>query len=193
MVYDRRDAARPSWSRSKVRTRNYLKTTYIGNRRFLGQEENYLVISDLHIPYHHKDSFDFLWAVYSYYECSKVLNVGDVIDHHAGSYHESEPDALNSEDEYLQSQKYCRELQEIFPFMIISEGNHDKIPKRKLKSVGLPQTMAYDYNLMYGLEDGWKWKEKHTFDSKGGQPVLVPMVLNNKGRWNKQVHGYKMA
>jgi len=77
--------------------------------------------------------------------------------------------------------------------MIISEGNHDKIPKRKLKTCGLPSSMVYNYNQLYDLNDSWQWKERHSFDSKGGQPVLVPMVLNNKGRWNKRVHGDKAA
>lgn len=169
-----------------------LKRPILGIGVVLGREGNYLVISDLHIPYHHRDAFDFLWAVYSYYDCIEILNVGDVIDHHAGSYHESEPDALSSEDEYYQSQKYCKELQSMFPEMVITEGNHDKIPKRKLKSVGLPASMAYDYNQMYGLDKGWKWTERHSFDSKGGQPVLVPMVLNKRGRWDKKVHGSKV-
>lgn len=170
-----------------------LKRPINGVGVILGKEENFLVISDLHIPYHHKDAFDFLWAVSHYYDCTTILNVGDVIDHHAGSYHESEPDALNSEDEYKLSQKYCRELQDMFPEMIITEGNHDKIPKRKLKTVGLPESIVHDYNKMYGLEDGWKWEEKHVFDSKGGQPILVPMVLGHNSRWNKRVHGEKAA
>ena len=170
-----------------------LKRPVLGIGVILGKDDNYLVISDLHIPYHHKDSFEFLWAVYNYYQCSKILNVGDLMDHHAGSYHESEPDALSPEKEYLQTKKYCQELQEMFPEMIITEGNHDKIPKRKLKTCGLPSSMVYNYNQLYDLNDSWQWKERHSFDSKGGQPVLVPMVLNNKGRWNKRVHGDKAA
>ena len=152
-------------------------------------KKNYLVISDLHIPYHHVDAFDFLYAVKTYYDCTEILNVGDVMDHHAGSYHESEPDAYSSETEYGQTKKYCLELQEMFPDMYIAEGNHDKIPKRKLKTVGLPATMVYDYNLLYGLKDTWKWAGKFMFDTKGGQPVLAPMVLKRNHRWDKHIHG----
>jgi len=148
---------------------------------------NFLVISDLHIPYHHPDSFDFLEAVADTYNCKTYLNVGDVIDHHAGSYHESEPDALSAEEEYEQSIMYCQDLQSRFPKMIITEGNHDKIPKRKLKTCGLSASMVHDYNKMYYLKDSWEWKDRHFFDSKGGSPILVPMVLNKKGRWNGKI------
>ena len=169
-----------------------LKRPILGIGVVLGREDNYLVISDLHIPYHHRDSFDFLECVYNYYQCTRVLNVGDLIDHHAGSYHESEPDALSPEQEYLDSKKYAQELQHIFPEMIIAEGNHDKIPKRKLVTSGLPASMVHDYNALYDLKDTWKWKDRYLFNSKGGTPVLVPMVLNSRGRWDKRVHGEVM-
>lgn len=147
--------------------------------------QNFLVISDLHVPYQHPDAFDFLDAVRKKYKCSVILNVGDVIDHHQGSYHESEPDAMDPETEYRAAKKQCLILQEMFPRMIITAGNHDKIPTRKLKSANLPASMMSDYNSLYGLQDTWKWLDEYKFDSKGGTPILVPMVLNKRGRWNK--------
>ena len=170
-----------------------LKRPILGCGVVVSSKGNYLIISDLHIPYHHRDAFSFLESVSEYYDCKVILNVGDMIDHHAGSYHESEPDALSPEEEYYQSMEYCNELQDIFPSMIITEGNHDKIPQRKLKTCGLPASMVYDYNKLYKLDAKWKWVDKYTFNSNGGQPVLVPMVLNQKGRWNKKVHGSKVG
>ena len=35
-----------------------------------------LVISDLHIPYHHKDSFEFLKAVKKKFKPDTVVNIG---------------------------------------------------------------------------------------------------------------------
>jgi len=153
----------------------------------VNDNSNFLIISDMHIPYHHPDSFDFLEAVTYAYDCKTILNVGDIVDNHSGSYHESEPDALSAEDEYTQAIKYCQELQGIFPKMVISVGNHDLITQRKLKTCGLPASIARDYNQLYELKDTWDWKDKYFFDSKEGQPVLVPMVLNKKGRWNGRV------
>ena len=69
--------------------------------------------------------------------------------------------------------------------MIITKGNHDIIPERKLKTAGLPSSMLQDYNKLYDLKDTWVWTEEHKFDSHGGKPMLVPMILNKHGRWTK--------
>ena len=47
-----------------------------------------LVISDLHIPYHHKDSFKFLKAIKKEFKPDTVINIGDLLDFHAISMHE---------------------------------------------------------------------------------------------------------
>ena len=86
-------------------------------------EQKILVISDLHIPYHHGDAFDFLQALDDEYSFDKILNVGDLYDHHAGSYHESETDAMNPEEEYEVSKEFAKDLQSIFPKMTITTGN----------------------------------------------------------------------
>lgn len=148
---------------------------------------NYLVIPDTHMPYHHKDSFDFLWDVACAYDTQNYLHVGDLIDHHASSYHESEPDAYYPEQEKELAQENAQYLQEMFPDMDISEGNHDVIPKRKAKSMGLPTSMLSDMNKIYDLENTWRWHDEYFFDCGGGQPHVVPMVMNKRGRWNKKV------
>jgi len=167
-----------------------LKRPVLGCGLILGKT-NMLVISDLHIPYHHQDSFAFLSAVADRYDCKVILNVGDLIDHHASSYHESEPDAMSPEEEYFESQRYLNELAEIFPKMVITNGNHDNIPKRKLKTLGLPSSMVSDFNKLYKLKNKWTWTDQYYFDSKGGQPVVIPMNLTTTGRWDKRILGVK--
>lgn len=168
-----------------------LKRPIIGCGVIVSEAGNTLVISDLHIPYHHCDSFDFLETVAYDYDCETILNVGDILDNHSGSYHESEPEALSAEEEYEKGKQYIQELNEMFPVMTITEGNHDRIPKRKLKTAGLPSSMLDDYNKLYELENKWKWTDKHFFNSHGGQPILIPMVLNKKGRWDRKIQGAK--
>lgn len=161
-----------------------LKRPILGCGLLLSHEGNTLVIPDMHLPYQHQDAFNFLWNVAEAYDCIRILNVGDLYDHHAGSYHESEMDAYNAEDEYRLSKMYAKELQDMFPNMVITNGNHDKIPVRKLKSVGLPPSMLSNYNNIYETKDTWVWCDEYWFDSLGSQPMLVPMVLNKKGRWD---------
>jgi predicted phosphodiesterase len=39
-----------------------------------------LVISDLHIPYHHPQAFDFLQALKTKYKPDHIVNIGDELD-----------------------------------------------------------------------------------------------------------------
>lgn len=164
-----------------------LKRPILGTGVLIGGRRNTLVISDLHLPYQHRDALDFLAALDKEYQFERVLNVGDLYDHHRGSYHESEPDALGEEEEYYQARKYAHILQQMFPKMVITKGNHDALPQRKLKSVGLPTSMLSDYNLLYGTKNTWEWVDRYWFDSEGAYPMTVPMILNKRNRWDKQI------
>ena len=46
-----------------------------------------LVISDMHIPYHHKDSIKFLKEIKKEFKPDTVINIGDLLDFHAISMH----------------------------------------------------------------------------------------------------------
>lgn len=174
----------PNSPAARYMQRAVLRRPILGVGLILGEQGNTLCISDMHLPYQHKDSFDFLDALNRKYHFCQVLNVGDLYDHHRGSYHEAEGDALGEEEEFRAARKAAHTLQSIFPSMVITEGNHDAIPQRKLKTVGLPSSVLSDYNKMYDTAYTWEWKKEHWFNSLGGFPVTHPMVLNRRGRWD---------
>ena len=175
----------PDSPAARYANRAILKRPILGTGMLIGERGNTLVISDMHLPYQHKDTFDFLHALNEHYGFDRILNVGDLYDHHRGSYHESEVDAHSEEKEFKLAMKYAKELQSLFPDMTITEGNHDCIPVRKAKTLGLSSGMIKDYNEMYDTFDGdWVWKQEHWFDSWGTYPVTVPMVLDRRGRWD---------
>jgi len=175
----------PESPAARYSQRNVLKRPILGVGLLLGERGNTLVISDMHLPYHHRDAMDFMSTLDNYYDFDRVLNVGDLYDHHRGSYHESEVDALSEEEEFFAAKKAAHELQNIFPQMVITEGNHDCIPQRKAKTLGLSHLMVKDYNQMYDTDDTWEWEKEYWFDSWGTFPITHPMVLNKRGRWDK--------
>lgn len=177
----------PDSPASRYNQRAVLKRPILGCGMILGEKGNTLIISDMHLPYHHKDSLDFLHALDVQYRFVQVLNVGDLYDHHRGSYHESEPDAYGEEEEYSIARRCAHDLQSIFPDMVITEGNHDSIPQRKLRTVGLPTSVLSDYNQMYGTAPTWVWKKEHWFSALSGFPVVHPMILNRRDRWDKVI------
>ena len=76
-----------------------------------------LIISDLHIPYHHKDSIEFLREIKKQYKPDKIVNIGDLLDFHAINMHTHDPDLYSAGHELKQSKIYIRELESIFPKM----------------------------------------------------------------------------
>lgn len=177
----------PKSPAARYMQRAVLRRPILGTGLILGERGNTLIISDLHLPYQHVDAFGFLHALHKKYNFTQILNVGDLYDHHRGSYHESEADALGEEAEYYKAMKDAWTLQAIFPDMIITEGNHDMIPQRKLRTIGLPSTLLSNYNELYDTDDTWIWTKEHWFDSLGGFPITHPMVLNSRGRWDKVI------
>ena len=105
-----------------------------------------LVISDLHIPYHHQDSFEFLKALKKKYKPDLVVNIGDELDHHAISMHEHNPDLMSAGDELRKSKHYIKELEKIFPEMKIVHSNHSSLVYRRALKYGLPKDYLKSYN-----------------------------------------------
>jgi len=126
-----------------------------------------LVLSDLHIPYHHKDKFNFYRAVKKKYKPDRIINIGDEVDGHGLSFHDTDPDLLSPGHELLESRKYVRELEKIFPRMDLVHSNHGSLAYRRAKAKGIPIHYLKSYNEILEVGKGWKWheelmiKEKH--------------------------------
>ena len=121
-----------------------------------------LVISDLHIPYHHQDAFDFLKALKKKYKPDMIVNIGDELDHHAISMHEHNPDLMSAGDELKQSKEYIRELEKIFPEMTLVHSNHSSLVYRRALKYGLPKDYLKSYNEFLGVGNGWAWVDDLT-------------------------------
>jgi predicted phosphodiesterase len=121
-----------------------------------------LVISDLHIPYHHKDAFDFLKALKAKYKPDLIVNIGDELDHHQISMHEHNPDLMSAGDELRTSREYIKELEKIFPEMTIVHSNHSSLVYRRALKYGLPKDYLKSYNEFLGVGKGWAWVDDLT-------------------------------
>jgi predicted MPP superfamily phosphohydrolase len=126
---------------------------------------NILTISDLHIPYHHEDSFAFLEALKDRFEPEIVVNLGDFVDNHNISFHDSDPDLLSAGDELQSARQHCQELENIFPKMKVIGSNHGDLPARKFLAHGLPKNMLKTQNDIYGVGAGWEFVDDFTIDT----------------------------
>lgn len=132
-----------------------------------------LFISDMHIPYHHVDTIAFLKHLKAKYNPTRVICLGDELDKHALSYHDSDPDLPSAGDELKKSLPVIQELFEIFPTMDIIESNHGSLVWRKAKTFGIPKHYIKSYNDVLGVDGGWKWSFDLTVNLPNGQKCYV--------------------
>lgn len=132
-----------------------------------------LFISDLHIPYHHPDSFEFLRYLKAKYSPTRVICLGDELDKHALSYHDSDPDLRSAGDELKASLPFIRQLEEMFPVMDIIESNHGSLVWRKAKTNGIPRHYIKSYNDVLEVGEGWKWHYDLTIKLLDGSSCYI--------------------
>jgi hypothetical protein len=132
-----------------------------------------LLISDLHIPYHHQDAIAFLKHLKDKYNPTRVICLGDEVDGHALSFHDSDPDLPSAGDEIRQALPVIAELFKIFPKMDILESNHGSLVWRKAKVFGIPKHYIKSYNEVLGVDSGWKWSFDLTVDLPNGQKCYM--------------------
>ena len=127
-----------------------------------------LVISDMHIPYHHKDAFKFLKEIKKEFKPDTIINIGDSIDFHNISMHQSSPDLPNAGDELRITREYIKELESIFPIVTEVDSNHSSLVYRRAFKYGLSREFMKDYGDFLGTKK-WKWVEDITLTMSNGQ------------------------
>lgn len=118
---------------------------------------NILLISDMHIPYHHKDTLDFLSDLNKEYNPSRIICMGDELDKHSLSFHDSDPELASAGDELKNALPVIAQLQKLFPRMDLLESNHGSLVYRRAKHHGIPRQYLKTYNEVLGVSDNWQW------------------------------------
>jgi len=124
------------------------------------KERRILVIGDLHAPFIREGYLEFCKKVYKEQKCNMVVCTGDVIDSHAASYHEADPDGMSAGDELSAAIEALQPWKKAFPKMKICIGNHDRMAMRKAFSAGVSKRWVKDYNDVLGCP---KWEFEHKF------------------------------
>lgn len=112
---------------------------------FNNEESRVLVIGDLHAPFDLDSYFQHCVDVYERYNCNRVVFIGDVIDNHYSSYHETDADGLGGSNELDLAIKRLSRYYHRFPDADVTIGNHDRIIMRKAQSGGVPTAWVKDY------------------------------------------------
>lgn len=140
-----------------------------------------LTISDQHMPYEHPDMFRFLAAIKTKFKPTLVVNGGDEIDGQALSFHDSDSDLPSAGDELKKATDKIKQLEKMFPDMILLDSNHGSLAVRRFKHHGIPMKFLATQNEVYGVSKRWSWVNDLTLKLPNGQPVYFCHGMSKNG------------
>lgn len=131
-----------------------------------------LVIPDTHCPYAHRDFYRFLKAVSKSYTPDRVIMLGDEVDNHCISFHNTDPDLPFSPSSELEASiKQLSCLYDLFPDVDLIDSNHGSLVYRRQKDAGLPRSIFKSWKEILEAPTGWNWHYDLTVKMSNGQDV----------------------
>jgi hypothetical protein len=153
------------------------------------KKENYLVISDLQIPFEHPDALKFCRQVQRFFRIppANVYNVGDETDQYFGSMHQKSPNARHTPNSELKdSLNRLKRWYTAFPEMKLALSNHGTRWARKASEAEIPSQMMRKYEEVIGSPPGWEWKYQWVIRTK--RPFRIIHGMGYSGQ-----NGHRMA
>jgi len=131
--------------------------------RIENNQKRVLVIGDLHEPFCLDGYFEFCKDIYTKYKCTDVLYIGDIVDNHFASYHETIPDSIGGGDELEFAISKLKKWHDYFPNATVIIGNHDRLIMRKAQTGGISSKWIKDYKDVLEVPS-WKFVDRHIID-----------------------------
>ena len=122
-----------------------------------------LCIGDLHAPFDLDEYFDFVCEVNREYTPTQIVFIGDVIDNHYASYHETDPDGMGGRDELDLAIERLERWHNKFPDAYVTIGNHDRMVMRKSQTSHIPKRWIKSYAEVLGTP-GWYFTDRVDID-----------------------------
>lgn len=123
----------------------------------MAKTKNVLILGDTHEPFCHPLYKNFCYEVANKFQCTEFVHIGDEVDNHAISYHESNPKGESASREADMAQKAMNKWYKTFPNVKVCIGNHSALHKRKAVTAGLPDRFIKTYEQAWEAPKGWKW------------------------------------
>ena len=132
--------------------------------RIENNQKRVLVIGDLHEPFCLDGYFEFCKDIYNKYKCTDVVFIGDIVDNHFSSYHETIPDSIGGGDELEFAISKLKKWHTYFPNATVIIGNHDRLIMRKAQTGGISSKWIRDYKDVLEVPT-WNFVDRHVIDN----------------------------
>lgn len=140
------------------------------------------IIGDTHIPYELDGYLEFCADTFDLWGVDTIVHIGDMFDNHALSFHDSEPLLQGVTGEWEEAKERARQWYNMFPEATLIEGNHDRIPARQLRKLGMePSIFLKPIEELMGMPDGWVVRNEIEIDG----------VLYHHGETAMGVNGFR--
>jgi hypothetical protein len=148
-----------------------------------------LIISDLHIPYSVRGYVRFLKHIKDTFNPDLVISIGDELDYHAMSFHDSVAELFSAGHEL---DRAIIELQEgvhkLFPKVYVLESNHGSMVLRRMKHHAIPIRVLRPLPELYETPE-WSWHEEILLDTDKGPVYLCHGKSGTYGKMVKEAGG----
>tara|TARA_R100000458_G_C8251909_1_gene228704 strand:- start:26 stop:745 length:720 start_codon:yes stop_codon:yes gene_type:complete len=124
---------------------------------------NVLVIGDLHEPFCLDSYLDFCLQQQRIHNCTDIVFIGDIIDNHYSSYHETSADGMGGADELELAIKRIARWYNAFPVATVIIGNHDRMIMRKAQTSAIPSKWIKSYKEVLEVPN-WNFVERYELD-----------------------------
>lgn len=140
------------------------------------------VIGDTHLPYEKEGYLEFCQETFEAWDVDTIVHIGDMFDNHSLSFHDSEPNLHNVFGEYESAFDRAKDWYEAFPTATLIMGNHDRIPMRQLKKLGMePTIFMKPFEELMGMPSGWTCEDS----------IIIDDVLYHHGETATGVNGFR--
>ena len=140
------------------------------------------IIGDTHLPFELEGYLEFCAENFESYGVDTVVHIGDFIDNHSLSFHDSEPMLHNVLGEYESAVRRAQDWYDAFPECTLIMGNHDRIPARQLRKLGMePSIFLKPIEELFGMPEGWTVVDQ----------VEIDNVLYHHGETAGGINGFR--
>ena len=130
---------------------------------FTKNERRILVIGDIHAPFCLEGYLEFCQETYAKHNCNQVIFIGDILDNHYSSFHQTDPNGMSGGTELEYAIEDVKKWNKAFPVADVLIGNHDRMIMRKAFDSDVPKQWIKSYNEVLG--PNWNWIERIVYDN----------------------------